>query len=120
MRSLTRFQGFSADFNIEPRLLPFGRNRNFVGRKPQLNSLIVKFHTEDTEENCQRVALVGLGGIGKTQIALEFAFKIQELSPKTSIFWVPAIDTTSFEQAYRKIGQQLQIPNIDDDKADVK
>ena len=51
---------------------------------------------------------------------MEFAFKIQELSPECSVFWVPAIDTTSFEQAYRKIGQQLQIPSINDDKADVK
>ena len=26
----------------------------------------------------------------------------------------------SFEQAYRKIGEQLQIPGLDDDKSDVK
>jgi hypothetical protein len=81
--------------------------------------LIAKFHTENTEENCRRVALVGLGGIGKTQIALEFAFRKQQLSPESSVFWVPAIDNISFEQVYRKIGQQLQIPGIDDDKANV-
>jgi signal recognition particle GTPase len=104
----------------EPTLLPFRQNRNFVGRETQLSSLIAKLHTEDAEENCQRVALVGLEGIGKTQIALEFAFRIQELSPNCVVFWVPAIDAISFEQAYRNIGQQLQIPGIDSDKADVK
>lgn len=45
---------------------------------------------------------------------------MQELSPECSVFWVPATDTIRFEQAYREIGQQLQIPSISDDKADVK
>jgi tetratricopeptide (TPR) repeat protein len=82
--------------------------------------LITILYTEDTEEDCQRAALVGLGGVGKTQIALEFAFQIQKLSPGCSVFWVRASDTTSFESAYRQIGQQLKIPEIDDEKADVK
>jgi hypothetical protein len=45
---------------------------------------------------------------------------MQELSPKCSVFWALAIDTISFEQAYRKIGEQLQRPGLDDDKSDVK
>ncbi|KAN0089551.1 hypothetical protein V8E51_019811 [Hyaloscypha variabilis] len=102
------------------RVLPFGRNRDFVGRQFQLNRLITILHTENTEEDCQRAALVGLGGAGKTQIALEFAFRIQKLSPECSVFWVRASDATSFESAYREIGQQLKIPELDDDKADVK
>jgi Cdc6-like AAA superfamily ATPase len=67
-------------------VLPFGRNKNFVGRQSQLDRLITILYTEDTEEDCQRAALVGLGGVGKTQIALEVAFQIQELSPQYSIF----------------------------------
>src|SRR5208282_3386793 len=31
-----------------------------------------------------------------------------------------ASDITSFESAYRQIGQQLKIPGLNDDKADVK
>ena len=101
-------------------MLPFGRNKDFVGRQSLLDRLITILYTEDTEEDCQRAALVGLGGVGKTQIALEIAFQIQELSPQHSVFWVRASDTTSFESAYREIGQQLKIPGLDDDKADVK
>jgi len=101
-------------------VLPFGRNKDFVGRQSQLDRLITILYTEDTEEDCQRAALVGLGGVGKTQIALETAFQIQELSPQYSVFWVRASDITSFESGYRQIGQQLEIPGLDDDKADVK
>ena len=102
------------------RVLPFGRNRDFVGRQSQLNRLITILHTEDTKEDYQRVALVGLGGVGKTQIALEFAFRLQQTLPDYSLFWVRASDTTSFDNAYRDIGKQLGIPGLDDDKADVK
>jgi hypothetical protein len=113
-----------ANFKLEPpkplRVLPFGRNKDFVGRQSQLDQLITILYTEDTKEDCQRAALVGLGGVGKTQIALEVAFQIQKLSPEYSLFWVRASDMTSFETAYRQIGQQLKIPGFDDDKADVK
>jgi hypothetical protein len=102
------------------RVLPFGRNKNFVGRQSKLNQLITILHTEDTKEDCQRAALVGLGGVGKTQIALECAFQLQSASPMCSVFWVQASDATSFENAYRNIGQQLRIPGLDDEKADVK
>ena len=37
-----------------------------------------------------------------------------------SVFWVPAADATSFENAYREIGGLLGVEGIDEDKADVK
>ena len=37
-----------------------------------------------------------------------------------SVFWVRASDTTSFDNAYRNIGQQLKVPGLEDDKADIK
>ncbi|KAL1994852.1 hypothetical protein VTN49DRAFT_1039 [Thermomyces lanuginosus] len=66
---------------------------------------------------CQRTAIVGLGGVGKTQIALEIAFRLREKHPDCSVFWVPTIDVVSFKNAYRAIGQLLEIDEINDDKA---
>ena len=100
--------------------VPFGRNEKFVGRDAHLEELMTKLHPLNYEDDCQRVAIADLGGIGKTQIALEAAFRIQAKYPHQSVFWVPAIDTTSFERAYREIGQKLRIAGINDDKADVK
>jgi len=97
--------------------LPFGRNKNFVGRNSQLEQLSLNIQTED---HFQRIAIVGLGGVGKTQIALEIAYRMKELSSESAVFWVPANDSSAFEQAYLKIGQTLQIPGINDKKADVK
>ncbi|KAK4181990.1 hypothetical protein QBC35DRAFT_479490, partial [Podospora australis] len=52
--------------------------------------------------------------------ALEVAFRVRDEHPDCHVFWVPAVDATTFENAYREIGRQLEIVGIDEDKADVK
>lgn len=71
-------------------------------------------------QDCQRVAIEGLGGIGKTQIALEISFRLQEQDPNCSVFWVPAVSQATFENGYRNIGRALSLPGIDNDQTDVK
>ncbi len=100
--------------------VPFGRNEGFVGRESILQRLLEMIPPGANEHDCQRTAIEGLGGIGKTQIALEAAFRVRERYPDCSVFWVPAMDVTSFENAYREIGRQLEVDGIDENKADVK
>lgn len=73
-----------------------------------------------SSETCQRAAIWGLGGCGKTAIALEFAYRTRQQRPRCSVFWVPAISRQSFEEAYRAIGVLLQIPRVEKEKADIK
>ncbi|KAI1170782.1 hypothetical protein F4777DRAFT_567947 [Nemania sp. FL0916] len=101
-------------------MIPFGRNKNFVGRDAILEQLLEGLPPSADRDDCQRTVIGGLGGIGKTQIALEAAYRVRDSYPGCSVFWVPAIDLASFENAYREIGQLLRLPNIDDAKADVK
>ncbi|KAI1382616.1 uncharacterized protein F4822DRAFT_100890 [Hypoxylon trugodes] len=101
-------------------MVPFGRNENFVGRESILQQLLSRIPPSTIQDDCQRTALEGLGGIGKTQIALEAAYRVRHKHPDCSVFWVPAVDATSFENAYRDIGRQLGVKGIEDDKADVK
>ena len=90
---------------------------NFVGRESQLNELSTKL---SSDTHCERVAVVGLGGVGKTQVVLEFAYRKRENSPNCSVFWIPAVSSTTFEQAYLQIGQLLQIPGLTKKRVDVK
>ncbi|KAI1439348.1 hypothetical protein F5Y02DRAFT_424116, partial [Annulohypoxylon stygium] len=101
-------------------VVPFGRNKNFVGRISIVEQLLQQIPPGVDQNDCQRTALEGLGGIGKTQIALEAAYRVRDKHPDCSVFWVPAIDATSFENAYRDIGRQLGVKGIDDERADVK
>lgn len=100
--------------------VPFGRNKDFVGRELILAQLLEKIPPSKDEDDCQRTAIEGLGGVGKTQLALEAAFRVREKYLDCSVFWVPANDSASFENAYSEIGQQLKIEGINEDKADVK
>lgn len=97
-------------------MVPFVRPQFFVGRETQLTQLGAHM----SSVGGRRLAIYGLGGCGKTALALESAYRMRELEPTCAIFWVPTISRNSFEQAYRDIGMLLRIPGIFDDNADVK
>ena len=68
----------------------------------------------------QRFAICGLGGCGKTALALEYAYRVRAKRPNCAVFWAPAITRESFEKVYLDIGILLQIPGIEEGDADVK
>jgi hypothetical protein len=55
--------------------LPFPRNHQFAGRSAELDTLKQKLLIN---RDCKKVAISGLGGIGKTQVALQFAYHVKE------------------------------------------
>src|SRR5689334_22228704 len=87
-----------------PSVIPFSRNDHFVGREPQLAELEVKlFRGEQTT----RLAIVGPGGTGKSQLALELAYRTKQTKKNCSVFWVDASDMDSLYQSYASIAQKL-------------
>ncbi|KAJ3531234.1 hypothetical protein NM208_g8967 [Fusarium decemcellulare] len=80
--------------------VPFSLNRQFVGRTDILETLQDKLFGSD---EFQQVALAGLGGIGKTQIAIKMAFWTKQHKPDYSVFWVPALSDATIEQACTEI-----------------
>ncbi|QYT04784.1 hypothetical protein H0G86_011686 [Trichoderma simmonsii] len=100
--------------------VPFGRNKDFVGRESILDQLLDMISPNEDEDDCQRTVISGLGGVGKTQIALEAAFRVRNRYRDCHVFWVPAINITTFENAYREIGRELKIQTIENDKTNIK
>jgi len=85
------------------------RNQFFTGRDAFLQQLFDQLR-DPTPRYHGRLALYGLGGIGKTQVALEFVYRFQ--SSYSRIYWISAVSQESFLDGYQKIAQQaeLQIP----------
>ncbi|KAF4444921.1 kinesin light chain, partial [Fusarium austroafricanum] len=96
--------------------IPFAKNIRFTGRATVLNALEDVFFGQ---EQTQRMALVGLGGIGKTQIALRFAYQVKEKRPEYSIFWLPVLSDEGAERAYAEIAKKLGLQKRSEDD-DVK
>jgi tetratricopeptide (TPR) repeat protein len=68
----------------------------------------------------KKPAIFGLGGVGKTQIALEFVYQLRERKPDCAVFWIPVTNIESMLEAYLEVGRQLQIPNIEQEQAGIQ
>ena len=98
-------------------IVPFERNPRFTGRESELTRLEAMLLAED---RTTKIAITGLGGIGKTHLLLELAHRTKERYKNYSIIWLPATNIESLEKAYREVAQQLGILGWEEDKADVK
>jgi tetratricopeptide (TPR) repeat protein len=68
--------------------VPFPRNRFFLGQQALLAELHQNLRRGTATAITQIQAISGLGGIGKTQLALEYAYRYREHYP--FVFWVRA------------------------------
>ncbi|KAB5515379.1 P-loop containing nucleoside triphosphate hydrolase protein, partial [Coniochaeta sp. 2T2.1] len=103
-------------------LVPYTSNPDFVGRSDVLGLLKDQLghgHARAIGTSQPRRSLYGLGGVGKTQIALAYAYWLQQTRPEVSVFWVHASSAERFRQAYASIAEKCQIPGHDDPKVDV-
>ncbi|KAH8708390.1 kinesin light chain [Phaeosphaeriaceae sp. PMI808] len=98
-------------------IIPFSRNDCFVGRESQLADLEAKLFSD---KQTTTLAIVGPGGTGKSQLALELAYKTRQKNKNCSVFWIEASDIDSLYQSYARIAQKLDIPGWNDEKADIK
>ncbi|PVH69398.1 HET-domain-containing protein [Cadophora sp. DSE1049] len=97
-------------------IVPFERNSRFTGRQVQLTEVEEKLLSGGST----RTAIVGLGGVGKTQLALELAYQVRDKYRNCSVIWIPATNTESLHQAYLNVARQLGIAGCEDTQVDVK
>ncbi|MCJ1396593.1 hypothetical protein MMC18_009484, partial [Xylographa bjoerkii] len=94
-------------------MVPFGQDSQFVGRENIISDIDKILKTE------QRVGLTGKGGVGKSQIAIEYNYRYRSKHPNHSIFWVPSRAFERFEKAYKDIGRRLNLPGCNDPTANM-
>ncbi|KAI1171207.1 P-loop containing nucleoside triphosphate hydrolase protein [Nemania sp. FL0916] len=88
--------------------IPFQRNQGFYGREDQLSEIDKAFQSQDSPSNIRTVALWGVGGIGKSQIALEYAHRRWN-SGTPVILWISSETEAEITKSVREAAEKLQL-----------
>lgn len=92
--------------------VPHDRNPNFTGREELLTGLYDALHAGQAtvlRQALPRQALRGLGGVGKTQLALEYAYR--HAADYSVVWWVQA--ETSPATDYAALSRELGLPEAE-------
>ncbi|KAI1121517.1 P-loop containing nucleoside triphosphate hydrolase protein [Nemania abortiva] len=91
------------------------RGRVFFGRQGVLNAvrdaLLPRGDPSKDSTGLRQFTLCGLGGVGKTEIAMEFALRFK--SSFDAVFWVRADETAKLDKCFQDISVKLGLESAD-------
>src|SRR5579875_3485222 len=88
-------------------VVPLPRNPYFTGRAEVLEMLHAQLGVRQTATLIQSSALHGLGGIGKTQVALEYAYRYA--LEYSAVFWIGAETEEQIISSFLHVAEVLQL-----------
>ncbi len=93
-----------------PRIwnVPFARNSFFTGRDELLAQVRTQLDQTKMAALGQPQAISGLGGVGKTQLAVEYAYRYRE--EYQAVLWARAESIESLNGSYAAFAQLLDVP----------
>lgn len=91
--------------------VPYRRNPFFTGRESLLADLRNKFTADKVAGQTPAYALSGLGGIGKTQLATEYAYRHRR--DYRTVLWVKAETRETLLSDFAALASRLDLPEKD-------
>ena len=91
---------------IPPRpkvfMVSYDQNPDFLGCDDLLLYLRQQLQEMKPKRYNYRVAIYGIGGVGKTQVAIEYVYRYKD--SYQNIYWIHAADQASLLSGYSDIG----------------
>ena len=88
------------------------RNSCFCGRDIELSAIAANL--KGVTSSCAHTAICGLGGIGKTSLAVEFSWRHKNEYPG-GIFWISGENNGVFQSSVREMALEMQIKTMESD-----
>ncbi len=89
--------------------IPHLRNPNFTGREELLNQLEQDLNSGRSAALTQ--AIQGLGGVGKTELAAEYAYRQKD--DYNTVWWVQSEEPAKLAADYARLASDLELPEKD-------
>jgi tetratricopeptide (TPR) repeat protein/transcriptional regulator with XRE-family HTH domain len=102
----------SSPANPQIWMLPYPRNLFFLGREDVLAHLRQRLQAGQTLALSQPQAINGLGGVGKTQVALEYAYRSAQ--DYQAVFWIRADSHDALVAGFLEMAHALHLPEQDE------
>jgi tetratricopeptide (TPR) repeat protein len=90
-----------------PWEVPFSRNPFFTGREKLLERLYTYLGTHQEGALTCSYALYGMGGVGKTQVAIEYAYR--HALEYSAVFWIAAETAEHITSSFLRIAEVLHL-----------
>lgn len=97
--------------------IPFAENPRFSCREDVLKDLSEYLDAEVDASSLRSMALFGMGGVGKTQIAIQYAYR--NLDKFDIVLWIAADNFLSIGQSFRSIAEGLGLLETDEELKDL-
>lgn len=105
LQCLARIHG-EGNFSVGFSLAEVSETEHFVARRQELAEMHAYLCSEDSHDGRRTVVLHGLGGIGKTQLAVAYAK--QHKADYSAVFWLNIKDENAVKQSYAQMANRIR------------
>ena len=90
-------------------------NQHFFGRKSDLDAIATHLDKFQPRNGLQSFTIFGIGGVGKTSVAVAFAHSCRANSTYDAVFWIRSETSIALQESFTEIARALELPRASGD-----
>src|SRR5213075_1307745 len=87
-------------------MVPYEENKFYVGQVDLIDKIFDRLRDSNPHQYNHRVALYGMGGVGKTQTALAYVHILKQ--NYHSVFWISSVNQTTLLSGFEQIRMETR------------
>jgi Mrp family chromosome partitioning ATPase len=95
--------------------IPEWQETVFLGRDDTLSQLDTYLEPDPLQSDLKKAVVAGMGGIGKSTVAAQYARLSREKGRYDAIFWIEAEKLSTMRKSFTTVASELEHPKRSDD-----